>query len=99
MHLLYRHIDDQSAALDKEALRVKLMAMRARPPRDLAGIGCPTLFISGDEDIVIPPFAADALARHLPNAKVEHISDAGHSTYFERPARFNRIVAEFLASA
>ena len=98
LHLLYRHIDDQSGALDKEALRMKLMAMRKRSPRDLARITCPILFVSGDEDIVIPPVAADALARELPNAKVAHISDAGHSTYFERPEHFNRLVAEFLAS-
>lgn len=99
LHLLYRHIDDQSAALDKEALRGRLMAMRNRSPHDLARISCPILFVSGDEDIVIPPFAADALARGLPNARVAHISDAGHSTYFERPERFNRLLAEFLGDA
>lgn len=98
LHLLYRHIDDQSAALDKEALRGKLMAQRKRPPHDLARVACPILFISGDEDIVIPPFAADALARDLANARVAHIADAGHSTYFERPTHFNQLVDEFLAS-
>jgi pimeloyl-ACP methyl ester carboxylesterase len=98
LHLLYRHIDEQSATLDKEALRTKLMAMRKRPPHDLQHIACPILFICGDEDIVIPPFAADALARGNPNAKVAHITDAGHSTYFERPSRFNALVAEYFAS-
>jgi pimeloyl-ACP methyl ester carboxylesterase len=96
LHLLYRHIDDQNAALDKEALRMKLGAARTRPPEDLKRITCPILFISGDEDVAIPPFAADAIARVIPGAKVAHIADAGHSTYFERPARFNAIVAEFL---
>ena len=95
-HLLYRHIDDQNAALDKGTLGGKLMAARTRPPEDLNKITCPILFISGDEDIVIPPFAADALARATPGAKVAHIPDAGHSAYFERPARFNQIVDEFL---
>ena len=98
LHLLYRHIDDQNAALDKEALRLKLGAARTRPPEDLRKVACPILFISGDEDVVMPPFAADAIARVVPGAKVAHIADAGHSTYFERPARFNKIVAEFLAA-
>ncbi len=94
-HLLYRHIDDQNANLDKGTLGGKLMAARTRPPEDLKKIRCPILFISGDEDIVIPPFAADALARVTPGARVKHIEDAGHSTYFERPGRFNQIVAGF----
>ncbi len=97
-HLLYRHIDDQNASLDKGTLGGKLMAARTRPPQDLKKINCPVLFISGDEDIVIPPFAADALARVTPGARVAHIEDAGHSAYFERPERFNQIVAGFFES-
>jgi 3-oxoadipate enol-lactonase len=95
MHLLYRHISDQNAGLDVMKVGARLMAMRTRPPEDLCGVTCPILFISGDEDVVIPPFAADAIARVVPNAKVAHIADAGHSTYFERPAQFNAMVGEF----
>ena len=97
LHLLYRHIDDQNAGLDKMALRQRLFDGRVRPPSDLARVGCPVLFISGDEDIVIPPFAADAIARVVPRVKVVHIPDAGHSAYFERAAVFNRAVEAFLA--
>ncbi len=96
MHLLYRHIGEQCVGLDTMKVGSRLMAMRTRAPEDLRGIACPILFISGDEDVVIPPFAADAIARVVPGAKVAHIADAGHSTYFERPARFNAIVDEFL---
>ena len=97
LHLLYRHIDDQNAALDKQALGAKLMAARTRHPEDLKQIACPILFIPGDEDILIPPFAADALARLVAGAKVAHIEDAGHSAYFERADRFNKIVDDFLS--
>jgi 3-oxoadipate enol-lactonase len=97
-HLLYRQIDDQNAALNKEALRAKLVAARTRAPEEMNAIACPILFVSGDEDIVIPPFAADAIARVVPNASVAHIPNAGHSAYFERPAHFNRIVEEFFAN-
>jgi 3-oxoadipate enol-lactonase len=98
LHLLYRHIDDMNAHLDKEAIRARLGAGRTRAPEELAGAGCPILFISGDEDIVIPPFAADAIAAVVPGARVAHIADAGHSAYFERPAVFNRRIEEFLAA-
>ena len=98
-HLLYRHIDDQNTALDKPSLGAKLMTSRTRPPLDLKKVACPILFVSGDEDVVIPPFAADAIARVVPNAKVAHIEDAGHSAYFERAGRFNKIVEAFFKSA
>lgn len=63
----------------------------------MRGVGCPVLFVSGDEDAVIPPFAADAIAALLPNAQVVHVPDAGHSVYFERPTAFNRALEAFVA--
>ena len=98
LHLLYRHVDDMNATLDKATLRERLGAYRTRAPADLTSLGCPLLFISGDEDIVIPPFAADAIARAVPGARVDHIADAGHSVYFERAARFNALVERFLTA-
>ena len=98
LHLLYQHIDDMNATLDKATLRERMTAQRTRVPTDLAAVGCPVLFISGDEDVVIPPFAADAIARAVPGIRVENVPDAGHSVYFERAGRFNAIVELFLAS-
>jgi 3-oxoadipate enol-lactonase len=98
LHLLYRHIDDMNAHLNKEAIRNRLWHSRTRAPEELAAAGCPVLFIAGDEDIVIPPFAGDAIAAIVPNARAVHIPDAGHSAYFERATVFNRLVEEFLAT-
>jgi 3-oxoadipate enol-lactonase len=97
LHLLYRQLDDINAELDKEALRGRLIAARTRRAEELAAIDCPLLLLAGDEDIVMPPFAADALAALLPRAQVVHIAEAGHSAYFERAALFNRLLADFLA--
>ncbi len=95
LHLLYRHIDDMNAGLDKQSLRHKLMAGRVRDPIALAEITCPILMISNDEDVVIPPMAADGIARLLPQISVAHIPAAGHSGYFERPDAFNGLLEEF----
>jgi len=97
MHLLYKHIDDQNAALDKQALRLRLMNGRTRAPEELAAAKCKVLLIGNDEDAVIPPIVADGIAAVAPNAQAAHIPDAAHSGYFERPAMFNRLVAEFIA--
>jgi 3-oxoadipate enol-lactonase len=96
LHLLYRHIDDMNAGLDKESLRRRLMAGRVRQPAELRQAACPILMIANDEDLVIPPMAADGIAAIVPEIRVAHIPDAAHSGYFERPATFNRLVGEFL---
>jgi pimeloyl-ACP methyl ester carboxylesterase len=97
LHLLYRHIDDMNAGLDKEALRRRLMEARVRAPEALSDIACPILMIANAEDPLIPPLAADAIAATVPGVRVAHIPQAGHSAYFERAAIYNRIVEEFLA--
>jgi len=97
MHLLYQQIDALTQPEWKAAIRQQLFALRTEPAVRLRQLQIPTLWIVGDEDIVFPASAAPALARLMPRARVECVSDAGHSVYFERPRRFNEIVAEFLA--
>jgi 3-oxoadipate enol-lactonase len=98
LHVLYRGIDEMNAALDKEALRRRLAAGRVRDPQELAAIRCPVLMIGNEEDVVIPPMAAQAIARAVPGVRAARIAQAGHSAYFERPAAFNALVEEFLAT-
>jgi pimeloyl-ACP methyl ester carboxylesterase len=47
--------------------------------------------------VVFPPMLAPALAGLMPNARVEPVTAAGHSVYFERADIFNRLVEEFFA--
>ena len=93
---LYRAIDAMAGTLDKTALRARMWTMRTRSPQSLAAIECPVLFLSGDEDKVIPPFAADAIAPLLRSARVIHVADAGHSVYFERAVAFNAALRTFI---
>jgi 3-oxoadipate enol-lactonase len=99
LHLLYRMIANASAAFDREALRKRgSEAMHTRSPDILRAFTMPTLFITGEEDIArFPPFIAEALAPMMPNARVEQIAKAGHSTYFERASAFNQLVDNFLS--
>ena len=98
LHFLYRMIANASAAFDREELRKRTVAMSTRRPDVLRDFSMPTLFITGEEDTAtFPPFIAEALAPMMPNARVEQIAKAGHSTYFERPDVFNRLVDNFLS--
>ncbi len=96
LHFLYRAIDAESVDLDKQALRTRLGAARTTPPERLAQLRPPLLCISGEEDAVIPTAAVEAFAALLPGARLAKVPAAGHSVYFERPAAFNALLAEFL---
>ena len=84
-----------NARLDKQALRERLVAARRTRARcgGAGGGGLPcAAHRLADEDIVMPPFAADAIAAAVPaHARAVHIADAGHWAYFsERAQVFNR---------
>jgi 3-oxoadipate enol-lactonase len=98
MHYLYRAIDALSAGLDKNPLRRQLMASLRHPPESLRTVAVPTLWLTGEEDVVYPPFVSAAFVPLMPNARHESVKAAGHSVYFERPEAFNRLVDDFLAA-
>ncbi len=98
MHLLYKHIDDQNARLDKQALRVKLMHGRCRAPEELANVPCKVLMLANAEDMVIPPVGLEGVATVNANASFALIEKAAHSGYFEQPAAFNAQVEKFLVA-
>ena len=56
----------------------------------------PTLWITGEEDVVFPSFLAPGLAARMPNGRHVSVPRAGHSAYFERAGTFNEIVGAFL---
>jgi len=95
---LYTSIDalSSSAGLDKARLRRTLAEMATTSPEAVARLRVPLLGIAGAEDRVIPPAAVRRLCELVPGARFELLAKTGHSVYFERPAIFNRLVAEFL---
>jgi 3-oxoadipate enol-lactonase len=62
-------------------------------------ITAPTLVMTGDADLLIPPGNSDILARHIPGAKLVKVPGGSHGFNFETPEVFNRAVLEFLATA
>lgn len=94
-HFLYQEIDALSG-IDKLKLRKRLATGPTRPADVLRTLDVPTLWLTGAEDVVYPPFLSAILAGMMPKAEVAQVENAGHSVYFERPAEFNRIVDAFL---
>ena len=97
LYHLYQHIFGLNQGFDREGVRAKLDVHRRRSPGELAAARCPVLFVPPEEDIVLPPFAAAAMAREIPGARVAPILKAGHSAQFERAREFNALVDAFFA--
>lgn len=75
-------------------------AMLARPDSTAtcATIDVPTLIVAGDEDVLTGPKEAARLAESIQGSRMEILKGAGHLTNVEKPAAFNTVLSEFLAS-
>ncbi len=65
----------------------------------LESIKHPTLLLTGESDLYVPPSLLRMQAQHMPHADVVTIAEAGHSPYWEQPTIFNEILLAFLARA
>ncbi|HSQ30464.1 MAG TPA: alpha/beta fold hydrolase [Gemmatimonadaceae bacterium] len=97
---IYDAVHRTIAEASVEGIAGALEAMIARPDSSetCASIDVPTLVIVGDEDVLTPVTEAQALAALIPGSRLEILTQAGHLSNVERPAAFNTVVSEFLAS-
>lgn len=73
-------------------------AIFSRPDRlaNLGNLTAPTLILVGEHDQPRPVSEADSMARHLPNARLNVIPNAGHIPAKEQPAAVNQQLLHFL---
>jgi pimeloyl-ACP methyl ester carboxylesterase len=75
-----------------------LDALCSYPIRErLPEIECPVLIVWGTKDRLVPLKDASVFEELISDSRKVIYKDTGHLTMLERPARFNRDVAEFLA--
>lgn len=89
---------DRWAALDADYVRRTVPVPVGRPSvvHRLGEIEAPTLVIWGTRDRTTPRKAASQLARGIPNARLEVLSDTGHMSPIERPLEVAQLIREFL---
>jgi pimeloyl-ACP methyl ester carboxylesterase len=63
---------------------------------ELAAAPFPLLLLAGEKDAVLSPATVRRAGELLPNARVEVVTDAPHSMYWERPDLFNDAIRRFL---
>ena len=62
----------------------------------LETIKTPTLLLTGDADMYMPPPQMRLYASKLPGCETAVIAEAGHSAFWEQPEAFNRLVLNFV---
>lgn len=108
--LLARKASSQSPALTERLQRMMeatpvsgilgaLGALRDRP--DSVGLlptlaTIPTLVVAGDDDQIIPPDSAQAMADAIPGARLAVVPGSGHLTPIESPEAVTTLLTDFL---
>ncbi|MDO9529892.1 MAG: alpha/beta hydrolase [Syntrophales bacterium] len=59
-------------------------------------IKCPTLLITGTEDVLTPPENSPMMVKEIPGAKLVTFENSGHGIMYQYPDRFSRAVMDFL---
>lgn len=62
----------------------------------LPQVGCPTLVVWGEKDMILPVEDADEFVSMIPGARRILFKDTGHVPMAERPPTFNQVLEEFL---
>jgi 3-oxoadipate enol-lactonase len=95
------HFNPSAHSIAAEAWGAALGALMAPgrliPMSALAQVTCPTLFIVGSEDPIVPVDVMREVAQRVPGSEQAVIAQAGHSAYFEKPEEVNRVVLDFIA--
>lgn len=88
-----RDVETRTEVLRQLAYGVEFLDER------LASIVAPTLIVWGRTDPITPLAVGERLAAGIASAELVVLDDCAHSPNLERPARFNRLLLEFLARA
>jgi pimeloyl-ACP methyl ester carboxylesterase len=97
---IYDSMHRMMAQAPVEGVTGAIHALMDRPDSTptCATIDVPTLIVVGEEDALTPPKEAEKMRSTIPGSRLEVIQQAGHLSNVERPAAFNTVVSEFLAS-
>ena len=77
------------------AFRQTMAIQRFNTYGRLGQIVAPTLVVSGNEDVLVPPANSHLLANRIPGATLELIAQAGHGFFWEYPKMIVDLLSEF----
>jgi pimeloyl-ACP methyl ester carboxylesterase len=82
----------------KEVFLAQQQAMMNRPDvrEDLGRIRCHTVVVCGEQDMVTPPQASQAIAAAIPRASYVPIPHSGHMVTLEQPVAVSSLLRYWL---
>jgi pimeloyl-ACP methyl ester carboxylesterase len=103
-------LTDPARAADREEMKSRLRAndvagtvralggvsSRASVEDELPAIRCPTLVVTGEEDVSVAPARSERTARAIAAAQLVRIPRAGHSSTLEEPQAVSGAIGAFL---
>jgi pimeloyl-ACP methyl ester carboxylesterase len=98
---LLNHIVDMLARRTTQHQQQQVQALLARPEAGplLPQVRCPTLVLSGREDLNSPPQQNLEMAQLIPGAELAIIEHCGHMSVMEQPAELTRQLGAWLTAA
>lgn len=72
-------------------------ALADAQPAAVEAIACPTLLVTGDEDVIAPPQAVRAIAERIAGSRLTIVPKCGHWTTFERTDECIEVLRSFYA--
>lgn len=62
-------------------------------------IKTPTLIVTSDQDIILPPLLSEALAHTIPHSHYYCFEECGHLPHIEYPEKYSKVIMAFLDEA
>jgi len=84
---------------DPEGYARSCEALAEMQPADTSRIECPTLLVTGDEDVVAPPQAVRMMGERIAGSRVEILRGCGHWTPIEKPEECTGLLKRFLVES
>jgi 3-oxoadipate enol-lactonase len=81
---------------DPEGYAKSCEALAEMSPADTSRIGCPTLLVTGDQDVVAPPQAVRMMGERIAGSRMEVLRGCGHWTPVEKPEECTGLLNRFL---
>ena len=94
MKFLYDQIRLLNGPIDATRMQDDVVKLH---PKDFDGFNVPTLMMGGSLDVFLEPDSHRHVVTLIPGAELYDFPQSAHSSYFEEPDHFNRVVGKFIA--
>jgi pimeloyl-ACP methyl ester carboxylesterase len=97
--VVFAYVRESHLRQDGEGFAQSCEALAAAKGADLRKLQCPSVLVTGEDDPVAPPTAAQALADTIKGAKLRVLARCGHWTPLEQPKECARLVSEHIRAS